>query len=384
MSRTFIHRFQPSEEAPPGAGNEVELTVQQIEAAGYQEMLQTSGARLSSWSVLDALLQQGVSPFIFKQPLGIAREVKVAASGLFGRFVARAYLTRYMGLSFFGHLGTKKIKLNANQDLEISRKKGMKGDLPDWIACTAALGNLTVAEAKGCHDTGGPETRLKHAWNQAQRVDILADGRKLGVKRIAIVTRWASAVEGAKIPIIAVRDPLDPGDPEASSKLDDVAIGLARLHVANLIEPLGFGQLAQAIRSLLVRKRPRSVDGEPTSGSRVQDAITDLGRIRPRRIVGEVRGPRYEGEGLIGSLLTRAGPLPQAETPIGTVQSLRQLGLQPIFLGLEREVLEAIIRGDPDQIRQATQRERHSDDPELSTDPVGTWLVRVGERMLVR
>ncbi len=384
MSRKFVHRFQPLEEAPPGAGEEVELTVQEIEAAGYQEMLQTSGARLTSWSILDALLQQGIPAFVFKQPLGIAREVKVAASGLFGRFVARAYLTRYMGLSFFGHLGSKKIKLNTNQDLEISRKKGMKGDLPDWVACSAALAKLTVAEAKGCHDSAGPETRLKHAWNQAQRVDVLADQKRLTVKRIAIVTRWASAVDGAKTPIIAVRDPVDYGDPDTSSKLDDVAIGLARLHVANLLEPLGFEQLAQAIRSLLVRKRWRLRDSATISGSRGQDALADLRQIRPRHVVGEVRGPRYEGEGLIGSLLTRAGPVTQREIPITTVQGLHQLGLQPTFVGIERDVLEAVIKGDPEQIRRTTGRQRGSADPEFSIDPVGTWLVRVGQRIHVR
>lgn len=154
MTRTFIHRYEPANESP--AGDEVELTIQEIEAAGYQEMLQTSGARLTSWSILDALLQDGVVPFIFKQPLGIAREVKVAASGLFGRFIARAYLTRYKGLSFYGHLGTKKITLDSKQVLEIARKQN--GDLPDWVACSAGLRDLTVAEAKRYSNPSG--TRL--------------------------------------------------------------------------------------------------------------------------------------------------------------------------------------------------------------------------------
>ena len=34
------------------------------------------------------------TPFVFRDPLGKAREVKVALSGLFGRFVARAAPTR--------------------------------------------------------------------------------------------------------------------------------------------------------------------------------------------------------------------------------------------------------------------------------------------------
>ncbi len=69
-------------------------------------MLQTRGAAYGAWSILDALLAAtGPStPFIFKEPLGQAREVKVALSGLFGRFVARAYLERYLNLSIFAHL----------------------------------------------------------------------------------------------------------------------------------------------------------------------------------------------------------------------------------------------------------------------------------------
>ena len=66
-------------------------------------MLQTPGTAYGAWSILDALLTPTGTgtPFIFKEPLGQAREVKAALSGLFGRFVARAYLERYFKLSIF-------------------------------------------------------------------------------------------------------------------------------------------------------------------------------------------------------------------------------------------------------------------------------------------
>lgn len=380
MTRTFVHQFTPAHESP-STGTEVEFTVEQIEAAGYQEVLQTSGARLGSWSILDALLQDGVTPFVFKQPLGVAREVKVAASGLFGRFVARAYLTRYMGLTFFGHLGSKKIKLDAAEDLEISRKKGMKGDLPDWVACSGGLKKLTVAEAKGCHDAGGPDMRLKHAWKQAQRVDVLAHGKRLPIKRIAIVTRWASAAGGAKVPIIAVHDPVDAGDPDAPDKLDETAVGLARLHMANLLEPLGFTELAQSIRSLLIRRRHRPREKGPIRGSRADDALSELHQVRPRYIFGRALHAPDPSEGLIGSFLTRAGPLRAGAVTQGTVRNLRELQLRPIFLGVERSVLAAIIRGSPEEIRNLTQRERGLQDPDVSTDPAGTRVVHLSERI---
>ncbi|MEX2374520.1 MAG: hypothetical protein WD942_02910 [Dehalococcoidia bacterium] len=72
------------------------MDVSEIEDAGIREVLQTPGAAYGAWSILDALLAPtgAGTPFIFRQPLGQAREVKVALSGLFGRFVARAYQPR--------------------------------------------------------------------------------------------------------------------------------------------------------------------------------------------------------------------------------------------------------------------------------------------------
>ena len=93
MIRTFTHSFVPAS-ANPIKGPSAELTVDEIEDAGIREVLQTPGASLGSWAILDSLLEPTGpgSPFVFREPLGQAREVKVALSGLFGRFVARAYL----------------------------------------------------------------------------------------------------------------------------------------------------------------------------------------------------------------------------------------------------------------------------------------------------
>lgn len=111
---------------------------------------------------LDALLTATGpgTPFIFKEPLGQAREVKVALSGLFGRFVARAYLERYLHLSIFAHLGSRSLTLNGRRRVGIARRPGTRGDLPDWVADAAALCSLTVAEAKGCPDPGDPAKAL--------------------------------------------------------------------------------------------------------------------------------------------------------------------------------------------------------------------------------
>ncbi|WEZ85326.1 hypothetical protein P6U16_24610 (plasmid) [Rhizobium sp. 32-5/1] len=154
MTRTFLYSFDPPS-ANPITGATVDLDLADIEDAAIREVLQTPGAGYGAWSILDALLvPTGIgTPFIFRAPLGQAREVKVALSGLFGHFVARAYFERYFNLSIFAHLGSQTIDLDRRRKIRVTRLS--RGDLPDWIACASDLSSLTVAEAKGCHDPGG-------------------------------------------------------------------------------------------------------------------------------------------------------------------------------------------------------------------------------------
>ncbi|WP_185681192.1 hypothetical protein [Parvibaculum sedimenti] len=96
MSRPFICSFTPPS-LDPAAGATIALDVSEIEDAGICEVFQTPGAAYRAWSILDTLLSPtGVgTPFIFKQPLGQACEVKVALSDLFGSFVTRIYLRTF-------------------------------------------------------------------------------------------------------------------------------------------------------------------------------------------------------------------------------------------------------------------------------------------------
>lgn len=91
MTRTVLHSFDPAS-ASPISGATVSLDVSEIGDAGIREVHQTPGAAYGAGSIPDALLSPTGTgtPFIFREPLGQAREVKVALSGLFGRFVSRA------------------------------------------------------------------------------------------------------------------------------------------------------------------------------------------------------------------------------------------------------------------------------------------------------
>ena len=259
MIRTFTHRFESASDDPI-RGQILELTIREIEDAALREILQTPGAAYGNWSFLDSLLADtgANSPFVFKEPLGHAREVKVALSGLFGRFVARAYLEKFFNLEFFVHVKPSKMMLDGHRKIRIERIAS--GDLPDWIACRSNLTNLTVAEAKGCHDKPGPEKALDRAWNQAQRINILIGSRRARVKRIAIATRWASLTGGCNEPKMAIRDPVEEGYPIEPEDSNALYIGMLRRHIANLVRPLGHVELADALETLATSRSAREAD----------------------------------------------------------------------------------------------------------------------------
>lgn len=366
MTRTFLHSFDPPS-ASPLAGATVDLDVADIEDAGIREVLQTPGAAYGAWSILDALLSPtGVgTPFIFREPLGQAREVKVALSGLFGRFVARAYLERYFNLSIFAHLGSQTIDLDRRGKVKIKRLS--RGDLPDWIACASDLSSLTVAEAKGCHDRAGPAKALTRAWAQAGRIDVTAQGRKVTVKRIAIATRWGMAVAGPADAHLSVKDPLDEGEPIEPYEKDALFIGMLRLHIANLIRPLGHAELAGALYRLTQQPFARRLQGDLDLARAVLDAAP----------VGEM-DKTDATDGLVGGIVTRAGPVIDAGVTPGDQEALARFNLRPVFVGVERELIRAAIDGEPQAVRTRLTQSVRPDDF-ARPDRAGGWIVPLGE-----
>ena len=46
---------------------------------------------------------------------------------------------------------------------------------------------------------------------------------------------------------LSVRDPIEEGEPHTQEEKDALFIGMLRLHIANLIKPLGHAELADAL-----------------------------------------------------------------------------------------------------------------------------------------
>ena len=351
-------------------GRMVVLSVQEIEDAGLREILQTPGTALGSWAMLEALLEPtgDNTPFVFRQPLGEAREVKVALSGLFGRFVARAYLERYFNLSIFAHLGRSTIVLDGQRQIEVVRRE--RGDLPDWVACSSALSDLAVVEAKGSHDQSGPAQALGRAWKQAGRIDVEAGNRRMPLNRLAIVTRWGVSTGGPLDPWMSVRDPIDEGDPIERDAKDAMFVGLFRHHVANMITKIGHTELARVIRGLTAPyAHYDDLDGESRD-----ESARELLDAAPR----EEFGHDAERLTLVGGLVTRAGPFAESRVPRADMETLARLDLRPVFVGIEYELLHAAIKGESAAIRKALA-DRPLTLGRARSDRAGSWIVPLGD-----
>jgi hypothetical protein len=368
MIRTFIHSFEPAD-ANPVAGPTVPLTTEQIEDAGIKEVLQAPGAALGTWALLDALLEPtgDGTPFLFREPLGQSREVKVALSGLFGRFVARAYLERYFGLSIFSHLALGALTLNGQLQIYVNRIE--KGDLPDWCACAADSSGLTIAEAKGCHDRSGPGAALLRAWSQANRVSVVAGGRRVTLKRIAVATRWGAAQGGEPEAYLAARDPEEEGEPIPPEATDALFIGLLRLHIASLVAQLGHSGLAETLRNLV---SARSLPDEQRATALARQTVD---RIPMTEVSGGAKPPSIDA--LVGGVVTRAGWLGDADLPTTDQEMLSRLNLRPVFVGVERGILAAAIAGDAAAARTGLS-ETHRADSVARPDQSGAWIIPIG------
>ena len=238
-----------------------------------------------------------------------------------------------------------------------------RGDLPDWVACTPSLSNLTVAEAKGCHDPSGPQRALRRAWNQANRIDVVAHGRRVTLKRLAVATRWGMGTDGPRDPQLAVCDPIDEGTPLEPGDEGALFAGLFRHHVANLISSIGYAELAELLRDLTKARDQRQAAQRARS-------------LLDTRSVGSFRqkADGLEIGDLIGGIVTRSGPLTVAKVSQADREALIRLDLRPFFVGVERQLVSAAVDGDPVSIRGALI-DRPTFEGTGRSDGAGGWIL---------
>lgn len=358
--------FAPS--ATPCFGG-IDLSVREIEDAGLREILQTPGAALGNWKILDALLDPTSPYFTFQHPLGHAREVKTAISGLFGRFVARAFATRYLDLTRYAHVRKPPMTLSAPMAGVLRRVVGGDGDMPDWVAWGPVTG-MAIVEAKGCHDSGGPSAALERAVAQAARAEIVAGGAPAPFKRFAIATRWGFAHPKLSRPMLWVHDPDEEGNITEEER-HWLAVGIARRHGAALLDSLGHSELAAHLLRLVhvnLANVRRGVE---------QQARDALERATVYRVQRSDRAPEDE---LIGGFVTKGGPLREAMLSPDEQALLSRLELRPTFVGIERREIKQWIEGILPETKIETKIEVEPFDARgVGEDGAGSWVVRLDE-----
>lgn len=232
----------------------ISLTTRQIAEAAIQEIIQLS----LSASPFDLFLEQLLNPatdwFQWNGTLGQIRETRTALSGLFGRFIARAYLTGAWGFTHFHPLRAPITPIASHPSIVAFQT--IEGDLPDWlIAPDVTSSFVAIAEAKGSHNTTGPSAPLKAAKEQARRVSLFRGGTELVTKRFAVATRWA--VHGnpkLSHPWLVVDDPEAGKMLPAPADYAHMRRGIALGHYAALARGLGLPETEHTL--LTARNRP--------------------------------------------------------------------------------------------------------------------------------
>jgi hypothetical protein len=326
-NRRFQHSFSPASQGT-GSLSTIDLTTTEIAQAAIREIIQISLSAAPFDLFLDQLLVPSDPWFRWIGPLGQIRETRTALSGLFGRFVARAYLTRYFQFRYFEPIRSDTQTLAAWPNFSIRRVGD--GDLPDWIATTAAGANsVAIAEAKGSHNTSGYRAALDSAKNQARRIEIMSGPTVLTVKRYAIVSRWS--VQGnprLEQPWLAVDDPEEgerPPNPKERRLLErSIALG----HFAAMAEGLGATETSSALR---------------------RAKIAQPGNLQlPRQELVQVERKDAPTRTVIGAVVTPFGiiSLPREENLEAFRSALETVyGVKAMLLTIEIETLQKIDAG---------------------------------------
>jgi hypothetical protein len=260
---------------------ECEVDTDLIAMCAMGEILQTGPTAAPMSLLFDELLVSGQQNLIWKGAgPGRGIEMRRAFSGLFGRFFARAYLQRYHGFTWFAPIDGTPTYMSKR--VRVSRMLGKTTELPDWIC--AGAGKIAVAEAKGSHQAANPTAGrmpgpIKTAAGQIQGVvveklqNIAGNDRWMprSVKGWAVMSRWG-AEDPMRDAFQYVLDPETLGEPLLDGDLRETIQDVARMHVGQTLDGMGYSDLAAefADARFVAAARPREtvaieVNGESTS-----------------------------------------------------------------------------------------------------------------------
>jgi len=244
--KRFNYHFTPYSPTNP---SEITLTVRQIARAAIAEMGQLASASIAFGTFLNEITKDPNNFFIWSKRLGTVRETRTALSGLFGRYIARAYLEQYQDCRYFWPITSKTMVIPNGAGLRLRPTPKTSGDSPDWV-CADRGTSIFIAEAKGSHNKSGFDPALGAAKKQVRRVQVVKNGVVLRVKQYSVATRWA--IKGdpeLDQPWLAVHDPEDGEREPTEDERERLHKGIAALHFSSLLEGMGYSDVAEAYRN---------------------------------------------------------------------------------------------------------------------------------------
>jgi hypothetical protein len=135
----------------------------------------------------------------------------------------------------------------------MKRDPSARIDLPDWIC--GGPGQLAIAEAKGSHQSaslsqGTRPGPIRTASKQIQSVRGQVSRMRAGttrwidrsVKGWAVMSRWG-VEQPPRDPYVFVRDPEMRGEPLSEEEIPTLILPVAREHVRQTLEGLGYGDI---------------------------------------------------------------------------------------------------------------------------------------------
>ena len=175
------------------------------------------------------------------------------------------------------------------------------------------------------------------------------------------------AAAGPADAYLSARDPVDEGDPIDPTDKDTLFIGLLRcISPTSSSHSATLNWQARSSASLISHLR---------EGSKTTSILPGRFWMQPRSESWRKRAP---WAGLVGGIVTRAGPVTGADVAPVDQETLARLHLRPVFVGIERDLIRAAIDAEPQAVRTRIA-DTVSPDEFARPDRAGGWIIPLGQ-----
>jgi hypothetical protein len=167
---------------------------------------------------------------------------------------------------------------------------------------------------------------------------------------------------------MAVREESAPGVALNEAEENALHLGLQRLSKAVELRRLGHPELADALRAL--------AEADNSLAEQQAAVLAREALHKSRGINSNLRTETISVRDLVGGIVTRVGHINAPELSRADQDTLDRLGFRPMFAGVERNLLEALIQGNSKNMSRILNASARKDGMARG----GTWVVPLGRK----